>query len=286
MKASSIYHTDEPTNSRLAFGGMLSAHSGVFPEDQVTFYLQNENRCHLPEVLAAAVHLGRDQRIALMESAKTDASLIPVPSELAKEWEGIWKDEYGITADFAGLLIPREPLGYKARFMLMHEKASQSPEFLFQSDRKAYDDKVWKFTNKSLDDVEMTHQFTGTFGFWVADEQEAPDGCIGGINLNTVAIDELNRITPESWNTETLPMRQVHGRAYWREHKAHLDLSVFTNCPASRLPGGSVPRVYFLRGRGKVYVDVGTPRYADAFVRFRRAVVPSKLGPCSLALPQ
>lgn len=285
MKASSIYHTDDPTNSRIAFGGMLSAHSGVFPDDQVAFYLRNENRDRLPEVLALAVHIGRDQRLALKESAKTDSDLIPLPGELAAEQERIWKDEYGIKIDLAGLLIPRTPLDRKHRLLVMVEQVAQSPEFLFTSDKKVYGGKVWKFTDESLDDVEMTHQFTGTFGFWVADEQEAPDGCVGGINLNTAAIDELNRIAPGSWNTETLPMRQVHGRVYWRQHKVHLDQNVITFCQASRLPGGAVPGVDFSRGRGRVFVSADNPQHAHDNVRFRRAAVPSKLKPCFPPLP-
>lgn len=263
----------ENEQRRLTLAGRFAMSASALQDEQIAWLLKNENQGEIPILLSLAAELGRDQRIALKESAKTDSPLITIPSELAHREEKFWKDEYGVKADFAGLPIPRQPFGYKARFGLMHEKASQSSEFLFASDKKTYGGKVWKFTEQSLDDIEMTHQFTGTFGSWVADEQEAPDGCIGGINLNTAAVDELNRITPGSWSTETLPMRQVHGRAYWREHQVHLDHSVVTFCQASRLPGGSVPRVFFCRSGGKVYVYAGDPQDASGGVRFRRAVL-------------
>jgi|GEM_PF-3279713 len=275
MKASSCY-TDDKTNQRLTFGGMLASHSGVFPDAQVEFYLRSENRAELPGLLSLVAHLGRDQRIALKESAKTDSALITIPSELAKEWEDIWHTEYGIKADFAGLLIPRQPLGYKARFCLMYEKGAQSAEFFFQSDKKAYGGKVWRFTgDKSLDDCEMTHKHVGTFGFWVADEQEAPDGCLGKetnnpINLHTIAVREL------VWTTETVPMRQLHGRVHWKKHGVQMDQTVVTFCADSGLPAGRVPGVFFDRSDGTVGVYRLGVRYADDGVRFRRAVLSLK----------
>lgn len=192
------------------------------------------------------------------------------------------KIEYDFKVNFCGLKIPRQPLDYKARFCLMHEKAAQSAEFFFQSDKTAYGGKVWKFTNKSLDDCEMTHKHTGTFGFWVADEQEAPDGCLGKgtntpINLHTVAVRELG------WTTTTVPMRQLFGRAYWRQHGIHPDQTVVTFCADSSLPDGSVPFVDFDRIDGTVSVYRGGVLRADVGVRFRRAVVSSNLVPSSLS---
>ncbi len=283
MKAPSLY-TDEKTNKRLTFAGMLARHTGVFPDEQVEFYLRNENREQLPEMLSVVAHLGRDQRTALKESVKTDAELIPIPGEFAKEWEGIWQAEYGIKADFAGLPIPRQPMEYRARFCLMHEKAAHSAEFFFQSDKKTYGGKVWRFSgNTSLDSVEMTHKHTGTFGFWVADEQEAPDGCLGKntnnpINLHTVAVRELG------WTTETVPMRQLHGRVHFRQHGIHLDQGVVTFCADSGLPVGDVPFVSFCRYDGTVRVYHFGVLCACGRVRFRRAVVPSNLKP--FPLPQ
>lgn len=271
MKAPSLY-TDEKTNQRLTFAGMLARHAGVFPEEQVEFFMRNENREQLLELLSVVAHLGRDQRIALKASTKTDSPTIIIPGELAQEWESFWKIEYGVKADFAGLPIPRQPLGYKARFCLMNEKVAQSAEFFFQSDKVAYGGKVWKFTDKSLDDVEMTHKHTGTFGFWVADEQEAPDGCLGKetatpINLHTVAVRELG------WTTETVPMRQLHGRVHWKQRGAHLDKSVVTFCSDSALPGVNVPVVYFDPFNGAVYVDYFGVQGVGDKVRFRRAVL-------------
>ncbi len=274
MKAPSLY-TDEKTNQRLTFGSMLGSHSGVFPDEQVAYYLRNENRSQLPELLSLVAHLGRDQRIALKESAQTDSPLITIPSELAQREEKFWKDEYGITANFARLQIPRQPFGYKARFCLMHEKVAQSAEFFFQSDKKAYGGKVWKFTEKSLDDCEMTHKHIGTFGCWLPDEQEAPDGCLGKdmsspINLHTVAVRELG------WTTTTVPMRQLFGRAYWREHGVHPDQTVVTFCADSSLPDDEVPCVLFYPRYGTINVLRRGVLDADDNVRFRRAVLSLK----------
>lgn len=278
---------DDVVQRRLTLGGLFVNSVGVVTDEMLEFYLRNENRGKIPELVSIALHLGLDQRLALKGSARTDSELIPLRGELAAEQETIWRDEYSIKIDLAELLVPRTPLGRKYRLLTMVEQVAQLPEFFFQSDKKAYDGKVWKFTDKSLDEVNMTHQFTGTFGSWVADEQEAPDGCVGGINLSTVAIDELNRIVPGGcWNTETLPMRQVHGRVHWRQRKSHLDQNVMTFCQASRLPGGVVPGVVFLRDGGEVCVCAVIPRDAGVDVRFRRAVVPSKLEPCSLPFQQ
>ena len=215
--------------------------------------------------------LGRDQRLALEVSAKDGASRIAIPGDLAKEWELFWKEQYGIKADLASLLIPRMPLCYKARLVVMHEKASQSPEFLYQSDMEAYG-KVWRFTDGNLDEVAplhppVAHLLSGTFGFWVKDEQEAPDGCVGGINLNTAAVDELG------WITESLPMRQVHGRKHYCEQKVHLDQKVWTVCTGSRLADGRVPCVYFYPSSGAVDVDARGPQCVGGPFRFRLAVL-------------
>ena len=181
----------EMVQQRLTLAGRFANSVGVLSDAEVLFLLQNENHPEVPDLVRIASNLGRDQRIALKESARTDSSLITIPSELAQREEKFWKTEYDITADFAGLLIPRQPIGYKARFCVMHEKVAQSAEFFFLSDKTAYNGKVWRFTgDQSLDDCEMTHEHIGTFGFWVADEQEAPDGCLGKetsspINLHT-----------------------------------------------------------------------------------------------------
>lgn len=259
----------ENEQRRLTLAGRFAMSAGALPDEYVAWLLKNENHDEIPELLAVAALLSHDQRLALKESAQTDSSRITIPSELASEWESFWKIEYEITTDFAGLLIPREPLGYRVRFIAMPEKASQAPEMLYQSDAKAYDGKVWKFTDRSLEELGMTHKLTGTFGSWVADVEEAPDGLVGGnINLSTAAVDDIG------WATETLPMRQAHGRKYWREHAGvHLDQQVITFCAGSRLPGGRVPAVDFLCGRDEVYVYALNPRIADVRVRFRRAVV-------------
>lgn len=262
----------ETVQQRLTLAGRFANSVGVFSDEEVLYFLQNENHPEVPELMRTAANLGRDQRIALKESAKTDSLLITTPSELAQEWESFWRAEYGVKADFAGLQIPRTPLGYKARFCLMHEKAAQSAEFFFQSDKATYGGKVWKFTDKSLDDVQMTHKHTGTFGFWVADEQEAPDGCLGKqtttpINLHTIAVRELG------WTTETVPMRQLHGRAHRRQYGAHLDQSVITFCSDSALPGGDVPTMSVDPGGGTVRVSYCDVRGAGDGVRFRRAVL-------------
>ncbi len=272
----------EVVQQRLTLAGRFANSVGVLSDAEVLFLLQNENHPEVPDLVRIASHLGRDQRIALKESARTDSSLITIPSELARREEKFWKTEYDITADFAGLLIPRQPIGCKARLCVMHEKVAQSAEFFFLSDKTAYNGKVWRFTgDKSLDDCEMTHEHTGTFGFWVADEQEAPDGCLGKetsspINLHTSAVRELG------WTTETVPMRQLHGRVHFRQYGVPLDQTVITFCADSGLPGGGVPGVGFCRGDGTVYVGCHDVRGAGGDVRFRRAVVPSNLKPFPL----
>jgi hypothetical protein len=271
----------ESEQRRLTLAGRFATSVSALPDECIAWLLKNENQAEISVLLSLAATLGLDQRIALKESAKTDSPLIVIPGELAQREEKFWQTEYGIKADFAGLQIPRQPLEYKARFCMMYEKVAQSVEFFYQSDMKAYDGKVWKYTDESLDEVGMEHKHAGTFGFWVADEQEAPDGCFGKgtdspINLHTVAVRELG------WTTTTIPMRQLFGRAYWLEHKVHPDQRVITFCADSGLPGGSVPCVGFDPVSGAVSVYRGDALRAADFVRFRRAVVPSNLIPSSL----
>jgi len=262
----------ETVQQRLTLAGRFANSVGILSDEEVSHLLKNENHSEVPELVRIAANLGRDQRIALKESVKTDSPRITIPSELAEEWESFWKAEYGIKADLAELQIPRQPLGYKARLVVIHEKASQSPEMLYQSDAKAYGGKIWRFTEKDLDETAPLHKpleklLSGTFGFWAADEQEAPDGCVGNINLNTAAVDDIG------WITESLPMRQVHGRKHWREHEIQPDQNVVTFCAGSRFAGGNVPGMNFDRDYGLVYVFAYGPQDAYDNVRFRRAVV-------------
>lgn len=261
-----LLHVSDAVQQRLTLGGMFAHSVGVIPDETVRFLLQNENRPDIPHLVLLATQLGRDQRIFLENATESLTVQMPIPSELAKEWETFWRDEYAVKADFAGLLIPSPPIGYKARFGLMHKKYSQSPEALFQADKKAYGGKVWKFTKRNLDEVVTVHKKTGTFGFWVADEQEAHDGCVGGINLNTLAVDELG------WSTETLTMRQVHGRKFFRERGEHLDIKKVTVAAGSRCADGDVPGVD-RSDDGDVDVNYWLPSDADDCLRFRRAIL-------------
>ncbi len=248
---------------------MLASHAGLFSDDEVLHFSQNDHREEIPELLAVVAHLGRDQRVAIVHVTQAASAKIAIPSELASEWEKFWQAEYSIKADFAGLQIPVPPVGYAARLLVMHEKGSQAPEMLFQSDKKAYGGKVWKFTNGSLDEAVPTHKIIGTFGAWVADVQEAPDGGLGKtslINLSTEAVDELG------WVTETLPLRQVHGRKFFRERGEHLDKTVVTVAAGSRDADGRVPRVY-CNDDGWVNVYYWLPGNANGDLRFRRAIV-------------
>ena len=182
MKASSIYYTDDKTNSRLTFGGMLASYSGVFSDEQVEFYSRSENRGRIPELLSRASLIGRDQCLALTTSAETGGLSMKIPPELAKHWEGRWKTVYGTKADFAEMLIPKQPTLFKARFVAMHEKGNSS-EFLYRANEKLMAGSCthWKFSgDKSLDETVPKHNFVGTFGCWVADADEAPFGNLGG----------------------------------------------------------------------------------------------------------
>ena len=281
-------YTTDREQLRLTLSTRLALGASRFADEVVEYLMQNEHQDEILEILDVAAHLGRDQRFALLKAAEQgtlNSPLMNIPSEWAQAGEKLWKAEYEIKVDFAGLKIPSVPLNTRLPhiFMPMHEKAAPSAEFFFQSDKKAYGGKVWKFTDKSFDDCEMTHKHTGTFGFWVADEQEAPDGCLGKntntpINLHTVAVRELG------WTTTTVPMRQLYGRVHFRRYGTQPDQGGLTFCADSGLPDGDVPYVDFSRYDGAVLVNRSDVQDADDYVRFRRAVVPSNLKP--FPLPQ
>ena len=288
-KVPSYTYTTEKEQRRLTLSTRLALGASRFSSEVVEYLLRNEHQHEILEIIDVVAHLGRDQRFALLKTAeqgKLGAPEMEIPSEWAQVGEQLWKTEYGIKANFSGLMIPPAPLNTRLPyiFMLMHAKVAHSAEFFFQSDRKVYGGKVWRFSgDKSLDDVEMTHKHTGTFGFWVADEQESPDGCLGKntnspINLNTVAVRELG------WTTETVPMRQLHGRVHFRRHGVHLDHEVITFCADSGLSGDDVPGMDFDRSDGAVNMDRYDVQGAGDAGLFRRAVVPSNLKP--FPLPQ
>ena len=278
--------TTEKEQKRLTLSTRLALGASRFSDEVVEYLMQNEHQDEIQEILGAVVCLGKDQRFALLKAAEQGflgSPLMNIPSEWAQAGEKLWKTEYGITTDFAGLKIPQTPLNTTLPhiFLPMCEKVAQSAEFFFQSDKQAYGGKVWKFTDKSLDEVEMTHKHIGTFGFWLANVQEAPDECLGKgtsnpINLHTAAVRELE------WVTTPVPLRQLFGRAYWREYGVHPDQTVVTFCADSYLSGGDVPCVLFDRCGGIVCVSRFGVQRAYDFVRFRRAVVPSNLQPSSL----
>ncbi|OHA39908.1 MAG: hypothetical protein A3G59_00605 [Candidatus Taylorbacteria bacterium RIFCSPLOWO2_12_FULL_47_20] len=255
---------------------MLASNAGVFPDDQVEYFLRNENRGQLPELLSLVSRLGRDQRLALPEAVKDDSRGMPVPSDLAQHWEKRWKDVWEIKADFAGLIIPKPPTLFHARLTLMHEKGSNSPELLYRGNEKLMSGtcKHWKYCSKSLDKKVPTHNFTGTFGCWVEDADEAPFGNLGGINLHTNAVRELRQF---GVRTTTLPVRLALGADVYLENdsKKQLDMDVVTMCAESETADGSVPFVDFGRGRGGVCVNDCCPGGAGGGgTRFRRAVYP------------
>jgi hypothetical protein len=264
-KAPLVNYATETERRRSTLTSRLGTATQFLSDDQVIDVLRSEDPERIPELLVTAARLSRDQRLAISAVAKAGSSGITIPNDLAAQAEVFFKVEYGIKTDFSGLIIPAPPIGRTALFLAMHEKVSSSPEFLFQSDKKAYGGKAWKYTDRSLDEAVPTHQLTGTFGVWVAEAQQAPDGCVGGINLSTKAVDELD------WITETLPMRQVHGRKFFREHGEHLDTKVVTLCPGSRIDDGFVPGMR-LDGGGRVGVDDWYPGGASGGIRFRRAV--------------
>ena len=210
-----------------------------------------------------------------MKKIKASALGMPVPSDLAQHWEKRWKDVWEIKADFAGLIIPKPPTLFHTRLVLMHEKGSSSPELLYRKNEKLMKCTCthWKYCSESLDEKVPTHNFTGTFGCWVEDADEAPFGNLAGINFHANAVRELRQF---GVRTTTLPVRLALGADVYLENdsKKQLDMNVTTTCAESETAGGAVPLVDFRRERGKVCVGGWSPVSADGFIRFRRAVYP------------
>lgn len=169
IKAPLRSYTSENEQRRLTVVSRFVSNAGVLSDDTIAFLARNENHDRIPELLATAALLGSDQIVAIKAIMQPVSLTMAIPSELAAREENFFKAEYGIQADFSGLVIPVPPVGRKALFLGMHEKVSQAPEFLFQSDKTVYGGKVWKYTNTSLDEAVPTHKLTGTFGVWVAD---------------------------------------------------------------------------------------------------------------------
>jgi len=273
MNSKAPFCVDEQTQRRLTLAGMFAHSVGVLPDEIMDFLLKTENRGQIPILLSHAALLGRDQCLALTTSVETGGVSMPIPPGLAKHWEDRWKTVYGIKADFAGMMIPKPPTLFRARFIAMHEKGNSS-ELLYCANEKLMAGSCthWKFSGgQSLDEAVPKHNFTGTFGCWVSDDDEAPFGNLGGININTRAVRELGRF---GLRTTTLPVRLVLGADVFSENdsKKHLDRQVVTMCAESETADGDVPNVYFNPDDGRVYVNNWNLGNASGRMRFRPVV--------------
>jgi len=265
---------NERRRSTLAGRFVMATHA--LSDEQIAWLLRNENQDRIPELLQMVATFSHDQRLALPEAVKDDSRGMPVPSDLAQHWEKRWKDVWEIKADFAGLIVPKPPTLYRARLVLMHEKGSNSPELLYRKNEKLMKGTCthWKYCSESLDEKVPTHNFTGTFGCWVEDADEAPFGNLAGINFHANAVRELRQF---GVRTTTLPVRLALGADVYLENdsKKQLDMNVTTTCAESETADGSVPFVDFGRGRGGVCVNDCCPGGAGGGgTRFRRAVYP------------
>ncbi|MBI2475883.1 MAG: hypothetical protein HYV67_01420 [Candidatus Taylorbacteria bacterium] len=207
----------------------------------------------ITEAVAAALELLLPKRI-----------IIPHPE--AERWQKYYRDWYGITCSLGETEIPT-PHAYPARLILMHADVSNRPQRIASVYKKRCADKWWQWTD-NLNAGIPQHIRSGTYGIWVADVSEAPDGFDEEQKKNLSSQDTWDR----GWITTTLPERLVDGDVYLLERKEHLDRTVITLCPGSRDVGGVVPSVG-LDGDGDVGVRGWDPGDAGGSLRFRRAIV-------------
>ena len=266
-----VSYASDLEQKRLTLAGRFVTEARYLSDELIANLLQNQNQDQIPELLTLVTRLGRQQCHALTASSETGGISMTIPSELAKHWEGRWKTVYGTNTDFAALPIPKPPTHFKARLIVMHEKGNSS-ELLYRANEKlmAGTCNHWKFSGStSLDEAVPKHNVTGTFGCWVADDDEAPFGKLGGVNVNTRTVRSL---APFGLRTTTLPVRLVLGADVFLENasKKLLDRAVVTMCAESETADGNVPSVSFYDS--EVEVSDWSLGHACDFVRFRPTV--------------
>lgn len=180
--------------------------------------------------------------------------------EVRLEWEKFYLDHFGITVDFSGIEIPKQPTGGSWRLIFVPKGLTLNATIVAM--QKHFE--VWVYTEDLDGNVPTNTRTSATsYAVWVQVGDE-PDPEYLGQSTRTADMEGKIGIT--------LLERLVLGLKYFIEIGKHLDIEVVTLCTGSRRVGGAVPGVYWYAGNGKVRVDLFDVDIVSAMCGLRQAV--------------
>lgn len=188
-------------------------------------------------------------------------------SALRRYWEEIYRNHYGLEADFSQVYVPELPTEGKWRYIFVLKGLTMNyVAAIYKKVITAHDPRFsfWKHAD-DLDAVVMNNIRTSSESYviCVRDEPEPDKDYLG---KSAIVADLEQKIGV------TLLERLVHGAMHFIETKQHLDERGWTLCTGSRDADGRMPCVCWVSGNRKVRVDWYDVRFADPRDGLRQAV--------------
>ncbi|MDP3661407.1 MAG: hypothetical protein Q8R17_00945 [bacterium] len=183
--------------------------------------------------------------------------LIQVENDPLKQWETLYREEFGETHDFSGVKIPEKKEGFN-RLIIVAK--GMTPNRVYDSCEKKFP--CWRYTGDLDKGVPTNDRVPNEhYAVLLRDRVEADE------ELKNLSADDL---AEQKVNGVTLLERLLLELKYFRETGKHLDIKNITLCSGSRRAGGSVPYAFW-RGGG-FRVDWCDRRDQSPRLRSREAV--------------
>ncbi|MDO8564554.1 MAG: hypothetical protein Q7R88_01015 [bacterium] len=188
--------------------------------------------------------------------------LFPDPETIRdplKQWEVLYREEFGETHDFSGLRIPEKQKGF-GRLIIVAKGLTMNG--VYDACVKRFP--CWRYAD-DLDGNVPTNDRTPTehYAIWVRDRVEADE------ELKNLSADDL---AARNIKGVTLLERMLHELKYFLETWKHLDIQNVTLCSGSRNADGCVPSAGW--GGGEFGVGWGYRGDRLPSLRSRQAVTP------------
>jgi len=187
----------------------------------------------------------------------------PSYHKFLNDWEKFYKQVFGITVDLSQVHVPVPRDGFNWLVVMLQGLTAQK---LFDKCKELFH--VWKWTDKSLDDVidqtkSVRTSVNGCYAIWLRDRVEADE------ELKNRSANDLEQSNVQSI---TLEERLLLELFYFWKTKRHLDIQNWTLCSGSRALDGDVPGVGWRSHDGGLGVDGCNPDDADGSRRSRETV--------------
>ncbi len=153
-----------------------------------------------------------------------------------KQWEALYREEFGETHDFSGVKIPEKKEGFNRLLVIAK---GMTPNRVYTACAKKFP--CWRYT-EDLDKGVPTNDRMSIehYAIWVRDRVEA-DEELANLSADDLAKKQISGIT--------LLERLLLELKYFRETGKHLDTQNVTLCSGSRHADGNVPYASWYDGR-------------------------------------